>query len=502
MSDCPPDEVLAAHVGGTLSTDASARIATHLDTCAACRDIVVGALRGNRAETEMETAVVSPSRPTEPDESYCPSCSGSFAPGTELCPHDGARLVQLSVPTDDMLGTTLDGRYDIDAVIGTGGMGTVYGGRQLSVDREVAIKVIHPRLAADRSAVKRFLREARLASKLAQPNIVSVYDFGQTARVLYLVMEHLRGATLATLLRREGALSSARAVAIAIQLCDALAAAHELDIVHRDLKPSNIMILEGDVIKVLDFGLAKSLEHEASRVTHSDAIVGTPLYMSPELIESEVSDRRSDLYALGCILFEMVSGAPPFTGGSPSVVITKHAFDPVPALPPAVPRPLRALIRRLLAKSPDERPQTAREVRTALEQIASHPWRAARWPLRAALAAAGLAVAGALAFGATRLAGSPDATAPAAPAPAPVPPPAPPPISERTPPPPPPPTPALEPVRTAPPKPAPKPRRPPPADVRPPDKPHDPPPPVLPTIAPPSPGSGSGAKRRCANCPF
>src|SRR5574338_642281 len=253
-------------------------------------------------------------------------------------------------------------------------MGTVYRGWQLSVDREVAIKVIHPKLAGDRSAVKRFLREARLASRLSQPNIVNVYDFGQSEGVLYLVMELLRGHTLASELGQGRRINPRRTIAIASQLCDALEAAHAQGIVHRHLKPSNIVILDDppgrDLLKVLDFGLAKSLVQDSgSVVTNTDALLGTPLYMAPEQIEGKVSDQRADLYSFGCILYEMLTGRPPFVDNAVSAVLARHMHDVHIALPLHVPARLRDLIDKLLAKTPEDRLQTAGEMRRILEDV-------------------------------------------------------------------------------------------------------------------------------------
>ncbi len=306
-------------------------------------------------------------------EAYCSLCNRSFPIGTVSCPHDGSRLVELAAETDELIGKVLDGRYEIRAPLGKGGMGTVYRGQQLSVDREVAIKVIHPMLASDRTSVKRFLREAKLASRLSQPAIVNVYDFGQSDGVLYLVMELLRGRTLATELGH-GRIEPRRAATIGAQLCDALEAAHAQDIVHRDLKPGNIVLLDDpsgrDLIKVLDFGLAKSLEHDTdSRVTNPEAILGTPLYMAPEQIEGKPLDSRGDLYALGCILYELISGAPPFVDPNIATILARHLGDPPAPLASSVPAPLRHLIEKLLAKAPVDRVQTAREVRSVLETL-------------------------------------------------------------------------------------------------------------------------------------
>ncbi|HEU4613944.1 MAG TPA: protein kinase [Kofleriaceae bacterium] len=308
------------------------------------------------------------------EEAYCSACGQSFASDVAFCPNDGARLIKLAAERDELIGRVLDARYEIRSPLGKGGMGTVYRGWQLSVDREVAIKVIHPKLAGDRSTVKRFLREARLASRLSQPNIVNVYDFGQSEGVLYLVMELLRGHTLASELGQARRINPRRTITIASQLCDALEAAHAQGIVHRDLKPSNIVILDDppgrDLIKVLDFGLAKSLVQDSgSVVTNTDALLGTPLYMAPEQIEGAVSDQRADLYSLGCILYEMLSGKPPFLDNAVSVVLARHMHDHHEELPVHIPAKLRSLIDKLLAKRADERLQSAGEVHRVLQEV-------------------------------------------------------------------------------------------------------------------------------------
>ncbi|MEO7732758.1 MAG: protein kinase [Kofleriaceae bacterium] len=305
-------------------------------------------------------------------EAYCPACGQSFPPDHERCPTDGARLVRLAGQVDPLIGRVFEQRYEIRSRLGAGGMGAVYRGWQVSVDREVAIKVIDPRLSGNRSVVKRFLREARLSSRLGQPSIVNVYDFGQTEDgILYIVMELVRGHTLGDELAARHALGLHRTMTIGVQLCDALDAAHKQGIVHRDLKPGNVILLDEppgrDLIKVLDLGLAKSLDHDPiSNVTRSDALLGTPLYMSPEQIAGQPTDARADLYALGCMLHEMLSGSPPF--GAPTVerVLANHIYELAAPLPAEVPPALADLIARLIAKHAADRPQTAAEVRDAL----------------------------------------------------------------------------------------------------------------------------------------
>jgi serine/threonine-protein kinase len=309
------------------------------------------------------------------DESYCAACGGSYPFDVDVCPKDGARLAKLKAQPDALLGRVFDGRFEVRTALGQGGMGTVYRGWQLTVDREIAIKVIHPKLASDRVAVKRFLREARLSSRLNQPNIVNVYDFGQTEDgVLYIAMELLRGHTLARELEAMRPLPLRRVLTIGLQLCDALDAAHGQDIIHRDLKPGNIIILDDppgrDLIKVLDFGLAKSLVADTSSVvTHTSAVLGTPLYMPPEQIEGRPSDQRADLYSLGCILYQMLSGRPPFLGDTVNVVLSAHISDPAPPLPATVPAALAQMVERLMHKDPARRMRSAREAREAMQAI-------------------------------------------------------------------------------------------------------------------------------------
>ncbi|CAN5835996.1 hypothetical protein BH11MYX2_BH11MYX2_20660 [soil metagenome] len=293
------------------------------------------------------------------------------------CPHDGTKLVRFKATADTMLGKILDGRYQIKKAIGEGGMGTVYSAMQMSVDREVAIKVVHPSISTEREAAKRFLREARLASRLNAPNIVNVYDFGQSdENILYLVMEMVKGATLGAMLLAMGSLPPSRVVGMALQLCDALEAAHQQGIVHRDLKPGNIIVareMQGhDLVKVLDFGLAKSNSAEGSLagITSTHSLLGTPLYMAPEMIEGSPVDGRTDLYALGCIMHELLTGFPPFNDTAISALFAKHLQEPPPALPPNVPPELGEIIRRLMAKRPDDRFPDAQTLRDALFTVA------------------------------------------------------------------------------------------------------------------------------------
>jgi hypothetical protein len=303
-------------------------------------------------------------------EKYCPTCEKSFEHG-KRCPNDGTELVILGAAQDPLLGRSLNDRYTIDVKLGAGGMGTVYRGTQHSVGREVAIKVVSPRLVSDPDAIKRFLREAKLASKLGHPNAVAILDFGQTSDGLFfLVMELLVGRTLDRVLRADGRLPLPRVARIASQICDALEGAHRLDVVHRDLKPANVMLLdsERDLVKVLDFGLAKSLTNDSgtTSMTGSGALLGTPAYMSPEAALGREVDARADLYSLGCMLYVLASGRQPFYADTSHELISMQA-NVVPSPPPGVPGPLSDVIMRLLEKDPAKRYQTAVDTREAIE---------------------------------------------------------------------------------------------------------------------------------------
>ena len=321
-------------------------------------------------ELRAPSAERSAERGSDQAELYCPICEQQFDDG-ELCPTDGNRLVRLTNQIDPFLGRELDGRFTILERIGAGGMGSVYRARQHSVNREIAIKVIHPGWVSDPSSIKRFLREARIASRLAHPNIVAVMDFGQAPDgVFWLAMELVEGRTLHDVLLADGPFEVARLVRVGLQLCDALEGAHAIPIVHRDLKPANIMVLASgrDLVKVLDFGLAKSLAIDATGNTMTSAgmPLGTPTFMPPELANGEACDGRADLYSLGCILFLLATGQPPFVTDSVPEMIALHGTQPAPPVT-GVPSAIGAVIDRLLAKHPEDRFPTAAATRAALE---------------------------------------------------------------------------------------------------------------------------------------
>jgi tetratricopeptide (TPR) repeat protein/predicted Ser/Thr protein kinase len=273
------------------------------------------------------------------------------------------------------IGAVIAGRYEIVRLLGAGGMGAVYQARQLSMDRLVALKLIHPHIASD-DVAKRFHREMQATSKIEHPNTIRVFDYGVAEDgQLFLAMEFLDGRPLSKLLSEHGALPLDRIVHIAAQVTRALAAAHQDGITHRDLKPDNIMLVdrygEQDVVKVLDFGIARFVDADQARtqVTRDGAVIGTPAYMSPEQALGHAVDHRADFYSLGVMLYQMAVGRTPFDGPTLAALLVAHATE-APAPPSTiapVAAPLEALILRLLAKSPAERPSTAAEVLQALE---------------------------------------------------------------------------------------------------------------------------------------
>ena len=264
--------------------------------------------------------------------------------------------------------TTLAGRYRLEDVIGRGGMSTVYRATDRVLQRTVAVKVMSAALAeGDPSTIARFEREARAAASLVHPGIVTVYDTGVDGDQRFIAMEYVDGESLAMIIGREAPLDPDRAARIAAEVADALDAAHRAGLVHRDVKPGNVMIARTGVVKVLDFGIARVAN--AASITRTASLLGTAAYMAPEHASGEPVDARSDIYSLGCLLYAMLTGDPPFSGDVPAAVL--HQQISATPRPPSeinsrVGRDLDALVLQMLAKSPDARPQTAAEVRDRL----------------------------------------------------------------------------------------------------------------------------------------
>lgn len=307
---------------------------------------------------------------------YCPDCQQKYPEDTEFCAQDGTRLRVLDESREDpIIGRVLDSRWVIEERIGEGGMGSVYLASQRSIDRKVAIKTLKPSLSNNREFVDRFFREARVASTINHPHCVMIHDFGQTDDgLLYLAMEYLEGLPLTDRLKHKD-MSLKEIIEVSIQISSALAAAHSHNIIHRDLKPDNIFMLSiqdgSTFIKVLDFGIAKVLDSE-EKMTKTGQVFGTPEYMSPEQCRGDDIDGRSDLYSMGCILYEMLGGRPPFESNTPMAVLVSHVREtPAHILEASdrdIPQSLAELCMKLLSKQASERYVDAQEVRQALEQ--------------------------------------------------------------------------------------------------------------------------------------
>ena len=272
-------------------------------------------------------------------------------------------------PTDPLLGRLVDKRYLIERRVARGGMATVYEATDQRLERPVAIKIMHPHLAEDGDFTKRFIQEARQAARLAHPNIVNVFDQGQDGPITFIVMEYLPGITLRELLQDFGALTPAQTVDIVRAVLQGLDAAHTAGIVHRDLKPENVLLADDGRIKIADFGLARASTHNTAT---SQALLGTIAYLSPELISRGEADLRSDIYALGIMMFEMLTGAQPYQGDQAVTIAYQHQNDIVPppsSKNPAIPALFDELVDWCTRRSADERPPHARAVLEHLVEI-------------------------------------------------------------------------------------------------------------------------------------
>src|SRR5277367_6289254 len=248
-------------------------------------------------------------------------------------------------------------RYELNHLIARGGMAEVYRAHDRLLDRPVALKVLFPELSVDRSFVERFRREAQAAANLSHPNIVPVFDWGEDTGTYFIVMEYIDGRPLSSILKSAGPLSAERTADVGSHVAAALGYAHKHGVVHRDVKPGNVLITDDGQVKVTDFGIARAVNTEES-LTQTGAVMGTAAYFSPEQAEGIGVDARTDIYSLGVVLYEMLTGRPPFLGDTPVSVASKHVRDIAPAprdLLETVPVELEAVTMKAMAKSPDNR---------------------------------------------------------------------------------------------------------------------------------------------------
>ncbi|WP_395293919.1 serine/threonine-protein kinase [Kitasatospora hibisci] len=315
-------------------------------------------------------------------------------------------------------GTVLGGRYTLTERIGGGGMGSVWRADDRVLARRVAVKILHPGLVEDGTFVQRFRREAQLLAGLKHPGIVDVHDYGESGRdgeerTAYIVMELVEGRPLDKVLAAGGPMEPGRALGLLATALDALAAAHRQDIVHRDVKPSNLMLRPDGQVTVTDFGIARAVA--STKLTASHAVIGTALYMAPEQAEGKPVTPASDLYSIGVVAYELLTGKPPFVGESVLEVALKHLREPVPGLPAAFPEAVREVVARALAKQPEERfADAAAMAAAARAAIGAEPGPSAAGGAAAGGAAAGGAAAGGAAAGGAAEPAAAEAVAPPA----------------------------------------------------------------------------------------
>lgn len=322
------------------------------------------------------------------DKKVCLECNRQFTGIVAACPHDGGDLVPMG--RDPLVGTCLMGKYDIIDVIGHGGMGVVYKGRQVMMDRTVAIKMLQTQHIADSMSVKRFYQEGKAASKMNHPHVITVYDFGVTANTgqPFIVMDYLQGVALSDLIKEEGQLGVERSIKVLSQATDALDHAHRMGVIHRDLKPSNIMLIdyedEKDYVKVVDFGVAKLITAggEQQRLTQMGEVCGSPVYMSPEQCQGLELDNRSDIYSMGIVIYETLTGRLPILGKTMVDTMSKHITDMPPRFSEVrpdlyIPERLEAVVFKALAKDPAERHQSMADLTKDLETAIPRPGKSA-----------------------------------------------------------------------------------------------------------------------------
>jgi serine/threonine protein kinase/tetratricopeptide (TPR) repeat protein len=312
----------------------------------------------------------------------CPECHFNNPSDSKFCKECGTQLIRseqasisptktLETPTEELTrGTTFAGRYEIIEELGKGGMGKVYRVEDKKIKEEVALKLIKPEIASDKKTIERFSNELKMARKIAHRNVCKMYDLGEEKGTHFITMEYVPGEDLKRLVRKVGQFSAGKTISIAKQVCEGLAEAHRLGVVHRDLKPQNIMVDEDGNARIMDFGIARSVKGKG--ITGAGVMIGTPEYMSPEQAEVKEVDQRSDVYSLGVILYEMVTGRVPFEGETPLGIAMKHKSE-MPKDPresnTQIPEDLSRVILRCLEKDKEKRYQGAGEVQSELENI-------------------------------------------------------------------------------------------------------------------------------------
>ena len=355
------DETAARPVSGKANR---ANGAESDDTTLGVSVIGSGGLAKQRTPSEGEAVAIA---------KVCPQCGAEYDTASRFCPNDGTPLRPKGT-NDPFVGRVLAERYHMLKRLGEGGMGTVYLAEHVKMNRQCAVKVMNSALLSDSESAQRFAREASNAARIIHPNVAAVFDYGETDGVVYLVMEYVDGLSLTRLLERETTLQPARAVDIAHQVAEALVAAHELGIVHRDLKPDNIIVAAGkngrDIAKVVDFGIAKAIEDGPTEsLTRTGLVIGTPEYMSPEQLLGDPVDARSDIYSLGCILYQMLTGRRSFDEPTREQMIKRRLTERAPHprdLVPELPKTLDLIVARMLARAPQDRYGTVAEVRDLL----------------------------------------------------------------------------------------------------------------------------------------